>query len=313
MKEHKGVEQFQSEKATVVTIGTFDGVHTGHQKIIKRVVKAGQESGLESVILTFFPHPRMVLQQDSGIKLINTIEERVAILSKTGIDHLVVHPFTKEFSQLDAQEYVRDILVKQLRARKIIIGYDHRFGRNRSADIEDLRQLGKEYGVEVEEISKQEIDEVAVSSTKIRRALMEGEVEKANRFLQYPFSLSGWVIRGLGLGRDLGYPTANLLIPETYRLIPREGVYIVRSELLDQSVVFGLMSIGVRPTIGGSQLAIETHFLDCDADLYGRFISIQMLSRIRDQKDFGNLEALKQAMDRDKEFALKYIQKHYAQ
>ncbi len=313
MKEHKGVEQFQSEKATVVTIGTFDGVHTGHQKIIKRVVKAGQESGLESVILTFFPHPRMVLQQDSGIKLINTIEERVAILSKTGIDHLVVHPFTKEFSQLDAQEYVRDILVKQLRARKIIIGYDHRFGRNRSADIEDLRQLGKEYGVEVEEISKQEIDEVAVSSTKIRRALMEGEVEKANRFLQYPFSLSGWVIRGLGLGRDLGYPTANLLIPETYRLIPREGVYIVRSELLDQSVVFGLMSIGVRPTIGGSQLAIETHFLDFDADLYGRFISIQMLSRIRDQKDFGNLEALKQAMDRDKEFALKYIQKHYAQ
>lgn len=313
MKEHKGVEQFRSDKATVVTIGTFDGVHTGHQKIIRRVVKAGRESGLESVILTFFPHPRMVLQQDSGIKLINTIEERVAILAKTGIDHLVVHPFTKEFSQLDAQEYVRDILVKQLRAKKIIIGYDHRFGRDRSADIEDLRNLGKEYGVEVEEISKQEIDEVAVSSTKIRRALMEGEVEKANRFLQYPFSLSGWVIRGLGLGRDLGYPTANLLIPETYRLIPKEGVYIVRADLLDRSEVFGLMSIGVRPTIGGGQLAIETHFLDFEGDLYGRFISIQMLSRIREQKDFGNLDALRKAMDGDKEFALNYIQKHYAQ
>ena len=313
MKEHKGVDQFQSQKETVVTIGTFDGVHTGHQKIIKRVVNAGRESGLESVILTFFPHPRMVLQQDSGIKLINTIEERVDILSKTGIDHLVVHPFTREFAKMDAEEYVRDILVEKLRARKIIIGYDHRFGRNRSADIDDLRELGKERGIEVEEISKQEIDEVAVSSTKIRRALAEGEVEKANRFLQYPFTLSGWVVRGLGLGRDLGYPTANLLIPESYRLIPKEGVYIVRSKLSDQSVFFGLMSIGVRPTIGGSQLAIETHFLDFQGNLYGQFLNIQLLSRIRDQKDFGNLEALKEGMNRDKEFALKYIEKNYAQ
>ncbi|HSP11028.1 MAG TPA: FAD synthetase family protein, partial [Salegentibacter sp.] len=199
MKEYNGANSFSSERQTVVTIGTFDGVHIGHRKIIERLVNAAKAGNLESVILTFFPHPRMVLQQDSDIKLINTIEERKEILSKTGIDHLVVHPFTHQFSRLTALEFVRDILVNKLKARRVIIGYDHRFGRNRTADINDLKEFGEQFGFEVEEITKEEVDQVAVSSTKIRKALQDGRVERANNYLQQPFSLSGTVVKGRGL------------------------------------------------------------------------------------------------------------------
>lgn len=312
MEEHKGAKHFHSERSSVVTIGTFDGVHMGHQKIIERLVKSAKENKLDSVILTFFPHPRMVLQKESGIKLINTIEERKEILEKMGIDHLVVHPFTIEFSHLEAEAYVRDVLVKQLKAQRIIIGYDHRFGRNRTADINDLREIGKIYGIEVEEISRQEIEEVAVSSTKIRKALQRGKVEKANRYLRYPFAIKGEVVKGKGLGKQFQYPTANIAIAEDYKLIPQNGVYVVRSEI-DNRSCFGLMSIGTNPTVGGTQRTIETHFLDFDADLYGRVLSIEMLCRIRDEEHFASIEALKAAMKHDEEYARKYIQKNHAQ
>lgn len=312
LKEHKGANAFSSEHQTVVTIGTFDGVHAGHQKIIERLVNTAKLSNLESVILTFFPHPRMVLQKESGIKLINTIDERTELIEKTGVDHLVIHPFTQQFSRLTAREFVRDILVKKLNAKKVIIGYDHRFGRNRTADIDDLRKFGEEYGFEVEEISQQDVEEVAVSSTKIRNALQEGMVEKANRYLQHPFSLTGTVVKGKGLGKEFSYPTANLAIPEDYKLIPKNGVYVVRS-LIDGKAYFGMMNIGTNPTVGGDKRTIETHFFDLDKDLYGKRLQIEMLVRIRDEKKFDSIDALKVAMKQDEAFSEQYIKDNYAE
>lgn len=312
MKQHKGAHAFQSEHHTVVTIGTFDGVHIGHQKIIERLVNSARAGNLESAILTFFPHPRMVLQKDTDIKLINTIRERKEILEKCGVDHLIIHPFTIQFSRLSAQEFVRDILVNRLKAKKVIIGYDHRFGRNRTADINDLRRFGEQYDFEVEEISKQDVEEVAVSSTKIRKALMEGKVEKANRYLSYPFALAGKVVKGRGLGKEFEVPTANLQVEEEYKLIPANGVYVVRS-IIEDDVYFGMMSIGTNPTVGGTEKTIETHFFNLDKDLYGAYLSIEMLTRIRDEKKFDSVEGLKIAMKQDEAFSKQYIKDNYAQ
>lgn len=312
MKEHKGAYAFQCDHSTVITIGTFDGVHAGHQKIIERLVSTARNSELESVILTFFPHPRMVLQKESDIRLINTIEERKQILEKSGIDHLVVHPFTQQFSRLTALEFVRDILVNKLKAKKVIIGYDHRFGRNRTADINTLKEFGKQFHFEVEEISQQEIKDVAVSSTKIRNALHEGRVEKANSYLQHPFTLTGTVVKGKGLGKDFGYPTANLHIKEEYKLIPKNGVYVVQSDI-DGERYFGMMSIGTNPTVGGEDTTIETNFFSLDKDLYNKKLQIEMLIRIRDEKKFDTIESLKVAMKQDQAFSERFIKDNYAE
>lgn len=312
MKEHKGAHAFNSDHPTVITIGTFDGVHAGHQKIIERLVESAQSSFLESAILTFFPHPRMVLQKESGIKLIHTIEERREILEKSGIDHLIIHPFTHQFSRLSALEFVRDILVNKLKAKKIIIGYDHRFGRNRTANIETLREFGKQFDFEVEEIGQQEIEDVAVSSTKIRKALLEGRVETANNYLQHPFALTGRVVKGKGIGKDFGYPTANIDIEEDYKLIPKMGVYVVRA-VIDDIPYFGMMNIGTNPTVGGKEKTIETYFFLLDKDLYGKTLQIEMLTRIRDEKKFDSIEALKRGMKQDEAFCERFISDNYAE
>lgn len=312
MKEHKGANAFKSDHHTVITIGTFDGVHAGHQKIIERLVATARVSQLESAILTFFPHPRMVLQEDSDLKLINTIEERKQILEKSGIDHLIIHPFTHQFSRLTALEFVRDILVNKLKAKKVIIGYDHRFGRNRTADINTLKDFGTQFGFDVEEISQQEIEEVAVSSTKIRKALLEGRVEKANNYLQHPFTLTGTIVSGQGRGKEFGYPTANLKIEEDYKLIPKIGVYVVRA-VIDEIPYFGMMSIGTNPTVGGKDVTIETYFFLLDKDLYGKRLQIELLTRIRDEKKFESVDALKIAMKQDEAFSERYIRDNYAE
>lgn len=298
------------KKHTVVTIGTFDGVHIGHQKIIERLIQVGNSKDLAPTILTFFPHPRMVLQKDANIKLINTIAEKETILKRFGVEHLVVTKFTQDFSRLTAEEFVERILVNELKAKHIIIGYDHHFGRNRSANIDDLIAFGKHYGFEVEAISAQDINDVAVSSTKIRKALEEGDIATANSFLGYAFFLTGTVVKGKGLGRTLTFPTANLHIAETYKLIPKQGVYIVKSKI-NNSLVFGMMNIGTNPTVNGIKETIEVHFFNFDASLYDKSLKIELLHRLRDEHKFQSVEALKQQLQQDQLNALKFI-KTYA-
>ena len=294
---------------TVLTIGTFDGVHIGHQKIIKRLVEISEIKNLTPSLLTFFPHPRMVLQKDANIKLINTIDEKKDILKQFGISNLVIKEFTKEFSRLTAEDFVKNILVDHLKAKHIIIGYDHHFGRNRNANIEDLKQFGKDFNFEVEEISKQDINDVAVSSTKIRAALQEGNIKIANTYLGYNFMLTGKVIDGKKLGQTINYPTANLHIEETYKLIPKHGVYIVKS-IIDNITVYGMMNIGHNPTVNGKHQTIETHFFDFNKDLYGQNLKIELLQRLRDEQKFNSVQELQSQLHIDKKNALEFIKSH---
>ena len=306
----QSIAKYDKEHPTVITIGTFDGVHIGHRKILKKLIKNSRSQHLKSTVLTFFPHPRMVLQKDNDIKLLNTIDEKVKILDELGLDYLIIHPFTKEFSRLSATEFVRDILVNSLKTKKIIIGYDHRFGRNRDANITDLMAFGNTLDFEVEEIPAQEIDDVSVSSTKIRKALEEGQMEIANKYLGYPYMLTGTIKKGKGLGRQLYFPTANLHIEESYKLIPKNGVYVVQSKI-DGTIVFGMMNIGYNPTVseteilpGSRQKSIEIHFFDFDQDLYDQKLQIDILARIRDEQKFESVEALKNQLTKDKETSL---------
>lgn len=309
MNIYSSASKYNNPRASVVTIGTFDGVHIGHKVILNRLVTTAKKEDLDAVVLTFFPHPRMVLQTDSSIKLINTIEERKDLMSKTGLDHLIVHPFTKSFSRLTALEFVRDILVNKLNIKKIVIGYDHRFGRNRNANIEDLKSFGLTYGFDVEEISAQQLDEVAVSSTKIRNALKVGDIKTANTYLGYSFMLSGTVIKGKEIGRTIQYPTANIELSQDYKLVPKEGVYAVQS-IIDNKLVYGLTSIGTNPTVGGTLKTIETHFLDFNDNLYGKNLTIEFLSHIRGEKTFGSIDALKSAIQNDEVFARNFLKNH---
>jgi riboflavin kinase/FMN adenylyltransferase len=302
----QSIKEYDKEHATVITIGTFDGVHIGHRKILERLIKAASISKLKSTVITFFPHPRMILQKDADIKLINTIEEKIKILENLGLDYLIIHPFTSDFSRLSATEFVRDLLVNELHAKKIIIGYDHRFGRNRNANISDLITFGNTFDFEVEEISAQEIDDVSVSSTKIRKALEMGDVKTANTYLGYNYMLTGTVKKGKGLGRKLNFPTANLHIEEAYKLIPKIGVYAIQSTINDFTV-FGMMNIGFNPTVSGTEKTIEINFFDFDKDLYGQKLQIDIIERIRDEYKFDSVDALKEQLSKDKETSLSIL------
>lgn len=306
MKKYTSASTFKSDRHSVVTIGTFDGVHIGHSAILKRLVETAKKEDLDSVVLTFFPHPRMVLQQHSEISLLNTIDERAQLLEKTGLEHLVIHPFTHAFSRLTALEYVRDILVNGLKAKKIIIGYDHRFGRNRTANIENLKEFGLTYGFEVEEISAKELDDVTISSTKIRNALNAGDIETANSYLGYNYMLTGEIEKGKALGRTINYPTANLKLKEKYKLIPKNGVYVVAS-IIEGKKIFGITSIGTNPTVGGKKRTIETHFLNFNKDLYGKEITIEFLKHIRDEETFDSIEELRQEIEIDEKKAIQFL------
>lgn len=292
MKIHRSIKEFTGkENSSIVTIGTFDGVHIGHQEIIKNLVKQSLNNGGNSVILTFFPHPRMVLQQGVDLKLLTTLSEKIALLEKTGLDVLVIEPFTKEFSRLTAVDFVRNVLIQQLKLKKLVIGYDHHFGRNREGNFEQLQQYGELYNFSVEEIPAQDIKNIAVSSTKIRNALLEGDIKKANSFLGYEYLLTGTIVHGKGLGKKYNYPTININIKEDYKLIPKPGVYIVKTRLNNKNL-FGIMNIGFRPTINGKNQTIEVHLLDFNGDLYGKDISISIAYRLRDEQKFDSLEHL---------------------
>ena len=290
----------------ILTIGTFDGVHIGHQKILKHIVALAQKEGLVPTVLTLFPHPRMVLQKDDNIKLLNTIDERIQLLKNIGIKRVIVKEFTKEFANLSAKDYVEQILVKELNTKQIVIGYDHHFGKNRSANIDDLKIFAKEFNFKVEEISAQEIEDVTVSSTKIRKALDNGNIEVANAYLDYNYFISGEVVKGKGIGRTLDYPTANIRIKESYKLIPRDGVYVVKS-VIDNATVFGMMNIGTNPTVSGKARSIEVHFFDFDKDIYGNVLKIEFLHWLRSEQKFENLDALKKQLSNDMTNALEHI------
>jgi len=308
LNTHTNAHTFSSKKGTVVTIGTFDGVHLGHRKIIDRLNESARANGWESCVLTFFPHPRMVLQKDTDIQLINTINERAQLLNSLGLDHLVIHPFTIDFSRYHAEDFVEEILVNSLNAKKVIIGYDHRFGRNRNANIEDLKKFGDKYDFEVEEISKQELEDVAISSTKIRKALLHGDISQANDYLGAPFSISGTVIHGKKIGKTIGYPTANLQVEEKYKLIPAKGVYVVKCNMKGNTV-YGMMNIGTNPTVNGKTQSIETYFFDFEDDLYDKKLEIELLTRIREEKTFDSIDDLVSAIKEDEVFSKNYINK----
>lgn len=306
MKIFNSIHDFSCSKKTILTLGTFDGVHIGHRKILEKVTQNTETNTTESLVLTFFPHPRMVLKGQSEVKLLNTIGEKIDLLEKIGVQNLVIHPFDETFSQLTAEEFVRTVLVEKFHIQKIIIGHDHRFGRNRTANIDDLIAFGKQYHFEVEQISVQEIKDVSISSTKIRNALTEGNMALANDYLGYEYFLTGNVSKGKQLGRTIGFPTANLQIEENQKLIPQNGVYVVKS-IINQKTVFGMMNIGFNPTVAGEKLAVEVHYFDFDANLYDQEIRVSILEYLRSEQKFDSVTLLKEQLEKDEDAALTYI------
>lgn len=306
MKIYTDLAEYTSKNKTFVTIGTFDGVHIGHQKVLSNLVLSAEKNNASSVLLTFFPHPRMVLQKNTDIKLINTLEERIELLKKTGLDSLVIHEFTEDFAEITALEFVKNVLVDHLKIANLIIGYDHRFGKNREGNFDQLSEYGNIFGFEVNKISQQEIDHITISSTKIRKAIELGNIEEANRYLGYHFMLKGEIVKGNNLGEKIGFPTANLSIKESYKLLPKTGSYIVKSELENQTV-YGMMNIGYNPTVKGKKQTIEIHFFDFNKDLYGKKIQIDVLKFLRDEQKFDSVEVLKKQLVNDRQKSLKII------
>jgi len=298
---------FPKDINTVVTIGTFDGVHVGHRKILDQLFKSSKTKGLKSVLLTFFPHPRMVIQSDNSIKLINTIDERINILSKTDLDYLVIQPFDRDFSNLSAFDFIRDVLATKLNVKELIVGYDHRFGKNREGDFEQLTEYSHTFDFNIQEIKAQDINNTSVSSTKIRNALKSGDIATANQYLTTPFFINGTVVKGQQLGNTIGYPTANIEIPEVYKLTPQNGVYIVKTTHKG-ICYYGMLNIGNRPTVSGKNKTIEVHIFNFDLNIYGEEIQIEFIKHLRDEKKFDSIDLLKNQLAIDKKNSLDYTQ-----
>ncbi len=308
MRIFDNLKSYSSEKESILTIGTFDGVHIGHNKILKRLIQDSKKNNLSSLVMTFFPHPRMILNKSHEIKMIDTIDEKINLLEKAGLDNLIIHPFDNNFSKIRAKEFVEEILVKKLKIKEIIIGYDHKFGKDREASVEDLKKFGKDYMFTVKEIPAQEIDSIAISSTKIRNAILNGEIEKCNKFLGRNFILTGKVIYGDGLGKKIDFPTANIEIKETYKIIPKNGVYLVKTKI-NSNTYFGMMNIGIRPTVGGTNKSLEIHFFNFKDNIYGKNVSIEIIKKIRNEEKFSSIDQLKIQLKKDEQFCLKLINK----
>ncbi|HEX7366577.1 MAG TPA: bifunctional riboflavin kinase/FAD synthetase [Pelobium sp.] len=331
MQIYHHIQDFKRLKNAVVTIGTFDGVHLGHQQIIKELVKKSRQNGGESVILTFFPHPRMILNPENhSLKMINTMAEKASILHRLGIDHLIITPFTRDFSNLNPEAYIKQVLIEQIGMKEMVIGYDHRYGKDRSGGLAELKQFSEVYGYSLTEIAEADVRDIAVSSTRIRTALNLGDVDTANDLMGHPFTLSGKVIKGDQIGRTLGYPTANLFIEENYKLIPSDGIYAVRVEIsepknknqelynpyqptsstnlkTESKIYRGMAYIGHRPTINGMSQNIEVNIFDFEGDIYHQNIKMDFLHFIRNDVKFEGLEKLIEQLGRDKLAALAYF------
>lgn len=300
MRIYQNINDFPKATFAVVTVGTFDGLHLGHQKIIQRMKELAKENNGETILVTFDPHPRLVVNVNSHeIKFINTQKRKFDLLEKLGIDHLIIIPFTKEFAKTSSEDFIKEYLIEGIGAKKLIVGYDHHFGNNREGNYQKLHQLGRKYGFEVEEISAQYIDETAVSSTKIRQALTDGNVKQANKMLGYEYSITGIVIEGNKIGRTIGFPTANIEIEDKYKLIAAGGVYACKVDVNGKQYA-GMGNIGTRPTVGINGLVTEVHIFDFDEDIYGKEITIYFEDRIRDEKKFKDLEELKSQLMKDR-------------
>ncbi|MBD3750352.1 MAG: bifunctional riboflavin kinase/FAD synthetase [Sphingobacteriales bacterium] len=332
MQIYHHINDFKPLENAVVTIGTFDGVHLGHQKIIHKLVEKAKMLNGESVILTFFPHPRMILNPaDHQLKMINTMAEKANLLNDLGVDHLIITPFTRDFSNQTAEEYIREVLIKQIGMKAMVIGYDHRFGKDRSGNLSDLLHFGERYCYEVDEIPEQDIDDLAVSSTRIRNALAVGNVDAAHELMGHPYALTGKVIRGDQIGRTLGYPTANLFVEEGYKLIPSDGIYAVTVEIQESKnknqeiqnpfdpiysklltsnskLYHGMAYIGHRPTINGMSQNIEVNIFDFTKDIYHQTLKMVFLHFIRHDVKFEGLEKLKEQLAIDKQSTLAFFE-----
>jgi riboflavin kinase/FMN adenylyltransferase len=307
LKVYTDIIDFKNVKNPVVTTGTFDGVHLGHQKIIARLKDVAREEDGETVLITFYPHPRMVLfPDDNDLKLINTQEEKKQLLEQYGIDHLIIIPFTKEFSRLTSVEFVRNILVNQIKTKRLVIGYNHHFGRNREGSFEHLKEYGPLYGFEVEEIPAKDIDSIEISSTKIRNALQDGDVRTAASYLGHEFCLTGRVVDGKKIGREIGYPTANIFVEDKYKIIPADGVYAVKVRH-DNSLYGGMLNIGNNPTVNGKHKTIEVNIFNFNKDIYEEDATIYFIERLRDEVKFNGLEELKDQLAIDKINSLRIL------
>lgn len=304
MKIYKDISDFKGSNYSVVTVGTFDGLHVGHQQIISRMKEIAVRNGGDTILVTFDPHPRLVLNNNpEPLRFISTHHKKQSLLEKFGIDHKIIIPFTKEFAATSSEIFIKEYLVDKLKVKKLIVGYDHHFGKNREGNYAQLKKLGDQYGFEVEEVSAQYVDDVAVSSTKIRKALCDGEVRQANKMLGYNYSITGKVISGNKIGRTIGFPTANIDISDEYKLICAGGVYACLVNV-DGKIYKGMGNIGTRPTVGINGLVTEVHIFNFDQDIYDQEITIAFIDRIRDEEKFENIEMLKEQLEKDKEFVL---------
>ncbi|WP_026464805.1 bifunctional riboflavin kinase/FAD synthetase [Adhaeribacter aquaticus] len=310
MEVIRNLQDFPELAHAVVTSGTFDGVHQGHQKIINRLVQLASQSGGQSVVITYWPHPRQVLNPgDASLKLLSTIEERIFQLSTYPIDYLLIIPFTSDFANLTSEEYIQQVLVQTIKSKVLVIGYDHRFGKNREGSFDYLSKNAHRYGFQVEEIPEHDIEHVAVSSTKIRAALGSGKIATANKYLGRPYSLTGQVVHGKKLGRTIGYPTANILVPEAYKLIPAQGIYAVQVQV-NNNLYCGMLSIGTNPTVGGTTETVEVNIFDFNEEIYDQFITIHFIQYLRPEEKYNSLEALKAQLLIDKQNSLLALSNH---
>lgn len=300
---HTGLDDIQPIMNAVVTSGTFDGVHRGHQTILSRLTEVAKTIGGESVLITYWPHPRTVVSNDSlNLKLLTTLDEKIELLDQADVDHLVVIPFTRSFSQLTSEEYIRQILIDKIGTKKLVIGYDHRFGRDREGGFDYIQAHQRDYGFEVEEIPRQDIEAVGVSSSKIRAALNEGNIQSANQFLGRPYSLTGTIVKGRQIGRTIGFPTANMQVDDPVKLIPANGVYAVEVLYAGQTLG-GMLNIGFRPTVAGTNQTIETYIFDFDKDIYGEHLTLKFREFLRPEQKFDGLPALVAQLKIDEEAA----------
>ncbi|MBA3647796.1 MAG: bifunctional riboflavin kinase/FAD synthetase [Chitinophagales bacterium] len=309
MEVHKNFDQLPFFKNAVITVGTFDGVHRGHQQLIRRINSLAHEMEGESVMITFDPHPRtVVFPQDHSLKILSTLEEKIFLLNQFNIDHLVVMPFTKEFSRLSATQYVRKFLVEKFHPAIVVIGYNHQFGHHRDGNIELLRKLSKENNFRVEEITKQLVEDIEVSSTRIRIALQEGDVKTAAHLLGHLYSVEGTVVKGNQLGSRIGYPTANISVHDGYKLIPADGIYAIKATL-DGNIYNGVISIGLRPTVNGKDRTIEAFLFDFTQDIYGKLLKVEFAEWIREERKFETIGLMTEAIRNDEEQAKQILDK----